>query len=221
MKTILYSIILLFVFSSCEYDNYDPPTSKLTGKLVFEGEALGVRQGLNVLQLYEPGWENFEPIGLNVKQDGSFSAHLFDGHYQLVLINGNGPWVNQPDTINIQVKGIQELDVVVEPFFMIRNENFQLDASTLKASFNVEQIAADSELQFVSLFIGETKLVDNQFNANEKRLPSGEIENINETINLEMDLSEVGQDFIFARIGVKTKGNPELIFSKVKKIELQ
>ena len=221
MKTILYPIILLLVFSSCEYDNYDPPTSQLTGRLVFEEGLVGVRQGLNVLQLYEPGWENFEPIGLNVKQDGTFSAHLFDGHYQLVLINGNGPWVNQADTINIQVKGMQELDVVVEPFFMIRNESFQLEASTLKATFNVEQIVGDSALQFVSLFIGETTLVDNQFNANEVRLPSGEIENLNETINLEMDLSEVDQDFIFARIGVKTMGNPELIFSKVKKIELK
>lgn len=221
MKTILYAILLLMIFSSCEYDNYDPPTSEFSGRLVFEGEAVGVRQGVNALRLFEPGWENFEPIGLNVKQDGTFSARLFDGHYQLVLIDGNGPWVNQADTINVHVNGMKEMDVIVEPFFMVRNENFQLESSTLKASFNVEQIAADSSLQFVSLFIGETTLVDNQFKANEVRLPSGEIENLNDTINLEMDLSEVDQDFIFARIGVKTKGNPELIFSKVKKIELQ
>lgn len=220
MKTFIYSIILLFVFSSCEYDNYDPPKSQLTGKFVFEGDPVGVRQGVNVLQLYEPGWENFEPIGLNVKQDGTFSAQLFDGDYQLVLINGNGPWVNQTDTIDIQVNGGQELDVMVEPFFMIRNENFEVEASTLKASFNVEQIVNSRQLQFVSLYIGETMLVDNRFNANEQRLPSGGIENINETINLEMDLSEIDQDFLFARIGVKTQGNPELIFSEVKRIDL-
>lgn len=220
MKAIIYSIVLLLVFSSCDYDNYDPPKSQFTGRLVFEGDPVGVRQGLNVLRLYELGWENFEPIGLNVKQDGTFSAQLFDGNYQLVLINGNGPWVNQPDTIDIQVKGIHELNVKVEPFFMIRNENFELTETSLKASFNVQQIAEDRALQFVSLFIGETTLVDNQFKAKEKRLPSGGIENLNETIELEMDLSDVDQDFIFARIGVKTQGNPELIFSQVKKIEL-
>lgn len=220
MKTIIYAILFLLVFSSCDYDNYDPPKSQLTGRLVFEDEPVGVRQGLNVLQLYEPGWENFEPIGLNVKQDGTFSADLFDGNYQLVFINGNGPWANQPDTIAIQVKGLQKLDVKVEPFFMVRNQTFELAETTLKASFNVEQIAEDKTLQFVSLFIGETILVDNQFNAKEKRLPSGEIENLNDIIQVEMDISEVAQDFIFARIGVKTQGNPELIFSEVKKIEL-
>src|SRR5690606_2869123 len=103
---------------------------------------------------------------------------------------------------------------------MVRNQTFELAETTLKASFNVEQIAEDKALQFVSLFIGETILVDNQFNAKEKRLPSGEIENLNDIIQVEMDISEVDQDFIFARIGVKTQGNPELIFSEVKKIEL-
>ncbi len=220
MKTIIYSIVLLFVFTSCEYDNYEPPKSQLTGRIVYEGDPVNVRQGVNVFQLYEPGWENFEPIGLNVKQDGTFSAQLFNGDYQLVLINGNGPWTNQADTIDIHVEGQQELDVPVEPFFMIRNENFEVKASTLKASFNVEQIVNSKEVQFVSLFIGKTMLVDNRFNVNEERLPSGRIENLNETINLEMDLPEINQDFIFARIGVKTQGNPELIFSEIERIDL-
>src|SRR5690606_214937 len=119
MKTIIYAILFLLVFSSCDYDNYDPPKSQLTGRLVFEDESVGVRQGLNVLQLKELGWDNIEPIVLNLKQDGTFSSDLLDANYQLVYINRNGPWVNQPDTIAIQVIGLPKLDVMVKPFFMV------------------------------------------------------------------------------------------------------
>ncbi|MGS2738264.1 DUF3823 domain-containing protein [Sinomicrobium sp. M5D2P17] len=220
MKRIIVFITILLGLSSCEYDNYDPPQSELTGRLLYEGGPIGVRQGINIFQLYEPGWENFEPIGLNVKQDGTFSARLFDGDYQLVLINGNGPWVNQSDTIDIHVNGNRELDVTVNPFFMIRNENFEIEGSALKVTFDIEQVVEATDLQFVSLYIGETMLVDNQFNANEERLPSGSIEDINETISLEMDISGIDQEFLFARIGIKTQGNPELIFSQVEKITL-
>lgn len=220
MKRIIVFITILLGLSSCEYDNYDPPQSELTGRLLYEGDPVGVRQGINIFQLYEPGWENFEPIGLNVKQDGTFSARLFDGDYQLVLINGNGPWVNQSDTIDIHVNGNRELDVTVNPFFMIRNENFEIAGSDLKVTFDIEQVVEATDLQFVSLYIGETMLVDNQFNANEERLPSGSIEDINETISLEMDISGIDQEFLFARIGIKTQGNPELIFSQVEKIAL-
>ncbi|MGS2760874.1 DUF3823 domain-containing protein [Sinomicrobium sp. M5D2P9] len=220
MKRIIVFITILLGLSSCEYDNYDPPQSELTGRLLYEGDPVGVRQGINIFQLYEPGWENFEPIGLNVKQDGTFSARLFDGDYQLVLINGNGPWVNQSDTIDIHVNGNRELDVTVNPFFMIRNENFEIAGSALKVTFDIEQVVEATDLQFVSLYIGETMLVDNQFNANEERLPSGSIEDLNETISLEMDISEIDQEFLFARIGIKTQGNPELIFSQVEKITL-
>ena len=220
MKKFIYFIAAILILSSCEYDNYDSPQSQLTGRFVYEGEPVGVRQGLGVLQIYEPGWENFNPIGMSVKQEGTFSARLFDGDYQLVLINGNGPWVNQPDTIGFHVNGQHELDIPVEPFFMVRNESFELEGSTLRVSFDIEQIVASSQLQFVSLFVGETMLVDNLYRAQEERLPAGGIEDVNETIALETDLSEIGQEFVFARIGIKTQGNPELIFSAVEKIDL-
>ncbi|WP_170164440.1 DUF3823 domain-containing protein [Sinomicrobium pectinilyticum] len=218
MKRIIFFITIISGLSSCEYDNYDPPQSELSGRLLYEGDPVGVRQGINIFQLYEPGWENFEPIGLNVKQDGTFSARLFDGDYQLVLIDGNGPWVNQSDTIDIRVDGNREMDVAVEPFFMVRNENFEIEGSTLKISFDIEQVVESADLQFVSLYIGKTMLVDNQFNANEKRLPSGGIEDLDETISMEMDISGIDQEFLFARIGIKTKGSPELIFSEAEKI---
>lgn len=222
MKKQLYVFAaFLLTLSACEYDNYEPPTSELTGRLVYQGEQVGVRHDIDVIQLYEPGWDNFAPINVTVNQDGTFSSLLFDGSYKLVLINGNGPWLNQPDTIDIQVKGSQTIDVPVDPFFMIRNETIELNGSTLTANFTLDHVVEDRELEFVSLFIGETRFVDNRFKKGEEKLAAGNIEDLNEPITLSMDLSGVNKDFVFARIGVKAKGSSELHFSQVKKIELQ
>lgn len=222
MKKQLYVFAaFLLTLSACEYDNYEPPTSELTGRLVYQGEQVGVRHDIDVIQLYEPGWDNFAPINVTVNQDGTFSSLLFDGNYKLVLINGNGPWRNQPDTIDIQVSGSEIIDVPVEPFFMIRNETIELNDSTLTANFTLDHVVEDRELQFVSLFIGETLFVDNRFKKGEERLAAGDIEDLNEPITLSMDLSEVNKDYVFARIGVKAKGSSELHFSQVQKIELQ
>jgi hypothetical protein len=220
MKKLLYIFAaLVLALSACEYDNYDPPTSELTGRFVYEGEPVGVRHDVDVLQLYEPGWQNFAPMEVHVSQDGTFSSLLFDGDYKLVLIKGNGPWVDQPDTIDIHVRGSQTLDVAVEPFFMIRDEMMVLvNGNTLTASFNLDQIVEDSELEFVSLFVGKTRFVDNRFKMREERL--GAVEDLSETITLNMDLSGVNNDFVFARIGVKAKGSPELLFTQVQKIQL-
>ena len=222
-KLINILVVLVLLISACEYDNYDPPKSELTGRIVYGGETLGVRHDLDVLQLYEPGWQNFDPISLTLKQDGTFSALLFDGDYKLVLIPGNGPWIDQTDTIDIQVRGSQVIEVPVEPFFMIRNESIGLDGTTLVASLDLDQVVEGEELQFVSLYVGNTRLVDNQSNGNfrEEKLSAGSIDDMSETITLRMDLSEVNKDFVYARIGVKTKGRQELLFSQVQKIQLQ
>lgn len=219
-KYVYLFVLIVLMLSACEYDNYDSPDSELTGRIVFNGESVGVRQGLNVLQLYEPGWQHFEPININVKQDGTFSALLFDSDYQMVLISGNGPWVNQPDTIDVYVAGSEMMEIEVEPFFWIDNEEFETDGSTLTARFNLDQIVETSELQYVSLFIGETTLLDNRVNAGEERLAHGAIDSLNEPISINMDITGNDEDFFFARIGVKAQGNSELIFSEVQKIQM-
>ena len=36
------SLIMFFIFSSCEYDNYEEPKSRLYGKIVYQGEPINV-----------------------------------------------------------------------------------------------------------------------------------------------------------------------------------
>ncbi|HMI02529.1 MAG TPA: DUF3823 domain-containing protein, partial [Pedobacter sp.] len=125
MKKLFYSIILMAVgISGCELDNFEPPKSVLTGRLVFDGKPVGIRQGISVLQLFQPGFETVTPINVNVKQDGSFASTLFDGNYKLIRISGNGPWEANTDTINVVVKGATSFDVAVRPYFTISDATF-------------------------------------------------------------------------------------------------
>ncbi len=63
MKKFFYTVILLAVgLQGCELDNYEPPKSAFTGRLVYEGNPLGIRQGISVLQLFQPGFQTVTPI---------------------------------------------------------------------------------------------------------------------------------------------------------------
>src|SRR5512145_3191303 len=96
MKSYIYSIFFLIgaLAVSCEYDNYDAPDAQLHGNLVYQGEALGLSTGEVSFQLYEPGWQLKEPIYVRVAQDGSYSALIFSGNYQLIIPQNQGPFRN-------------------------------------------------------------------------------------------------------------------------------
>ena len=96
-KTICILAFGAIALAGCDYDNYEAPQSQLTGRIVYEDEAVGLRQtgtgqDYNVLELYQPGFEGTAPIPVYVDQDGRFSAMLFDGTYRLVAKNGSGGW---------------------------------------------------------------------------------------------------------------------------------
>lgn len=66
------------MFTSCMKDNYDAPESMLTGRVMYNGEALQLRGKEAVqLQLYQHGYAKHDPINVYVNQDGMYSANLF------------------------------------------------------------------------------------------------------------------------------------------------
>lgn len=65
-------LLVMIVVTSCTKDNYDAPESMLTGKVVYEGEALQLRGNEAVrLFLYQRGYEKHDPIEVFVNQDGA------------------------------------------------------------------------------------------------------------------------------------------------------
>lgn len=150
----------MLLFSSCEKDNYDAPASTLTGRVVYQDQPLGVRSDGVQLELWQSGYSLFTKIPVYVAQDGTFSASLFDGNYKLTRLRGNGPWADNTDTINIQVKGGTTVDVPVDPYFVIRNDNVQRSGNAINATFNIQRVNTTKDLEYVRLYVGQTMITD-------------------------------------------------------------
>lgn len=233
MKVKLFSyitVLLAVVMAGCEYDNYEPPKSTLTGRVVYNNQLVGVRSNAVRLELRQPGpdfplWKT-TPINVNVAQDGTFSAVLFDGNYKLTRVRGNGPWVDQTDTINVEVRGSAIVDVPVDPFFVIKNEQIKKGSTSIDATFNLQQVNTSRQLERVNLYISSTNIVDaNNQRASAQKVASA-ITSLNEPVTLRVTLSSLpaavaGKDFVFARVGVKTLGIQELAYSAPVKIQLK
>lgn len=218
MNRLTYFLLVIICFSGCAVDNYDPPSTTFNGRLVFEGQPIQIRQGISVLQLYQPGYENQNPIAVNVKQDGSFSSTLFDGTYKLVRVAGNGPWENNPDSITIDVHGPTTIDVPVTPFFSISDVSFEVNDGVLIAQCKIKKNVDSRQLEKISLFVNKTNLVDHtiQLTAAPTSTKNAAQVNEGETIILQQDLAGYNTEpYLFARIGIKAEGSPEYSYSTV------
>jgi hypothetical protein len=224
MKTFFVKPVLLFLFSvliiACGKDNYEAPSSMLTGVVTYNGKPVGVR-GSNAsvrLQLWQDGFPVKTPIDVFVSQDGSFSAQLFDGTYKLVTVPGNGPWEHTADTLQVEVRGDTHIDFSVRPFFSLSEVDYKLEGQELVATFDLERISETRTLDDVSLLVNDTYFVDlGHFTARETLtgIDEGPI-----TIRLNVGSQLASSNSVFARVGVKINGITEAIYdSHVEKIK--
>ena len=129
MKNInsLILILGLFLVTGCELDNFDEPKSEFKGRFVYEGEALQLRGTAydNDCMMYAyqegPEYEDRGAINLFVNSDGEFNSLMYNGFYKIVLRQDRGPWIPRKDTIEVNIKGNQILDVEVTPYFLIKD----------------------------------------------------------------------------------------------------
>lgn len=226
-KFVLFTPLIMFfiVFlTSCEYDNYEEPKSRLYGKIVYQGEPINVGFNEVTFELWEPGWQLKVPIDVIVAPDGSFSALLFDGTYKLTIPTWQGPFKSKTDTMTINLKGNQELNIEVEPYYMIRNPNFSVSNNVISASFGLEKIIAGKDakdIEKVYLYVNKTQFVDIQSNIGKSELSGSDIENF-DLITLTTPIPNliVRQDYLFVRIGVKISNVEDFLYSPVQKINL-
>ncbi|RIV23573.1 DUF3823 domain-containing protein [Fibrisoma montanum] len=221
MKAILYSLLVgTVMLAGCEKDNFEPPKSTLTGRVVYDNQPVGVRTNGVQLELWQPGFQLFTKIPVYVAQDGSFSASLFDGDYKLVRLRGNGPWVDNTDTINVQVRGAATVDVPVLPYYVIRNEKFQRSGTTLTATCQVAQATTGRAVERVTMYVGATQFVDINNNAGRVDLTGAALADLSKPLAFSMAVpgSLVGKGYFYGRIGVKTVGVAEMLYTPVMKI---
>jgi hypothetical protein len=223
------NLIVLFMMASaailtgCEKDNYQQPKSVLKGRIVYDGQVIGLRSNGVQLELWQHGYQLFTKIPVHVEQDGTFSASLFDGNYKLVRLRGNGPWTDNSDSIDVQLKGSQELDVPVTPYSIIKNDTYQRGEKAVSASFNLQQIDTSRQVERVNLYVGTTMIVDANNNAGNAQKVAADLKDLTKPVTLTASLPAAlsSRDDVFVRIGVKTAGVGEMIYGAPQKIALK
>lgn len=225
MKHNLQAIILLLVIgfaAGCKKDNYEPPTSKLTGRVVYQDQPVGVRSDGVQLELWQPGFQLFTKIPVYVAQDGTFSAILSDGDYLLTRLRGNGPWVNNTDTIRVQVRGATVVDVPVEPYFIVKTQTVQKSGDAVTASAKIDQIVATAAIEQVSFFIGGKEFVDANFKEGFDDKTGAALSDLSQplTFSITPSAALAAKGFVFGRVGVKTVNVAEMAYGPVQKIQL-
>ncbi|MCD7931123.1 MAG: DUF3823 domain-containing protein [Tannerellaceae bacterium] len=220
IKSIFLLFLLLVVVTGCGKDNYDAPTSVLTGQVVYKGEAIQVR-GTDErvrLQLYQDGYDFRDPIDVFVTQDGSFSALLFDGEYELQARDNNGPWVNSRDIVKFTVKGNTVQDYEVQPYFMIRNPKISLSGEKVTYTFTLDHVETSRNLNFIMLLVGQTTFVDDEYKVQREDIrqdrQTGEF-----SFTLDLNNEAKAAAFLYGRIGVYIDGVDQPIYSPVVKLK--
>lgn len=225
MKTNIFktlsALLLVVLFTACGKDNYDEPTSLLTGKVVYQGEAIQVR-GTDErvrLQLYQDGYPNYTPIDVFVGQDGSFSAMLFNGEYKMVTRNNNGPWVNSRDTTRVTVKGNTVQNMEVTPYFTISNADMKLSGKEVTATFTVNQIVQDREIDRIILLLNRTQFVDDDIKIQRVDYTGNDIKTgaVAYTFDINDDANKAA--ILYGRICVWTRDADQGIYSPVIRLK--
>lgn len=245
-SAILVAALSVTVLGGCnifEIDNYDAPTTLLTGRVVYQGEPVGVRSNGVQLELWQPSpeFELNQKIPIYVDQDGSFSAMIFDGDYQINLLANNGPWVSNTTRIPLTVSGNMSVDIPVVPHYNVRNPAITFNPTgggphgTIQATFTVDQIDTSRQLEYVGVYIGDKLFVDRNIgyaisNAVRERARTA-IQtqlNTNAPITISVPLpanvyetnSPDRRKHVFVRVGVKTVGLAEMLFTPVQRIDI-
>jgi hypothetical protein len=220
-RFIFLFMIVAFTVTSCGLDNYDAPQSRLQGKITYNGEELGLRgTGEAVqLQLYQDGYQLRDYIRVYVGQDGSFEALLFDGVYKLVTRDKNGPWVNNRDTIVVNLKGSADVEVPVTPYFTISNELISLSGNVLNATFNVNKIVSTANIDYVTLLISKTSFVDDVTYIARKDFRNQQPGSLNLSMDLSDNTSVPAAKALFARVGVRAVGADQAIYSDIVRLK--
>jgi len=217
---VFMAIVLLF--AGCAKDNYETPKAVLYSRLGFPGQPVGVRSNGVQLELWQYGFQVFSKIPVYVAQDGTFSASLFDGNYKLVQLRGNGPWLDKADSLDVQVRGTTAIDMPVTPYFTISNPTFAKSGNDITASGKINQVSTNA-IERVSLYVGTTTIVDVTNNSTRLDKTGAAIADLSQPLSFTLTLPATlsAREYVYARLGVKTSGIGEMIYTQPQKVMLK
>jgi len=221
-KNILFILMLCFVgFTACEYDNYDEPNAIISGRIVYQGNPVGVRTNGLQLELWQSGYDLYTSIPVHIAHDGTFSASVFNGQYKLVRKAG-APWeAQQSDTIRVEVRGNTVVEVPVTPYFVISNESFQAGSGSVTGNFTINKVVESANIESVKLYLSKSILTDENY---KEHAEMADLATINvgsqSSITAQIPSSLSGLDYIFVRVGVRSTFSNEFYYTQVQKVNL-
>ncbi len=235
MKNIIRYIpvaLLVFTLVACKKDNYEAPTSMLSGALLYNKDTVYVEYDRVPYQLFQYGFGKVGPISGAFTQEGTYSSLLFDGTYKFTIQPGQGPFKwkeiapGVPDSLDIEVRGNTIFDIAVTPYYMIDRVSITASGRNVSANFGIAKIVTDADekdVERVNLYINKTQFVSgtNDYNITSAELNGTDITDLN-TISLTAEVPEITptQNYAFARVGLKIVGVEDMMFSKVIRINL-
>lgn len=213
---------------SCKKDNYEEPKSQLSGTFHYKGEAIQVQYDQVPLEIYEYGFGKVGPINGTLTPEGTYSHLLFNGEYKLVVRPGQGPFYwpqtgGKADTLSLNITGNTVRDIEVEPYYMIRSPQTSIASNVVTGKFRIEKIITDARaknIEMATLFINKTQFVSVSDNIGRTNITGSAITDPNNvTLTVTVPTMSPTQNYVFARIGVKSVGVEDWIFSPVQKIQ--
>lgn len=160
-----------------------------------------------------------DPISVFVGQDGTFSALLFDGEYRLTTRDGNGPWVNNHESVTVNLKGHTEVNLEVTPYFMISNEQLSVTGSAMNASFMINRIVPDAKISRVMLLLSKTQFADDVNNLYRQDFSDVVPGSVNLSADISGNTEIVKAKALYARVGVLANGADQAIYSPVVRLK--
>lgn len=144
---------------------------------------------------------------------------MFDGEYRLTTRDGNGPWVNNHESVTVNLKGHTEVNLEVTPYFMISNEQLSVTGSAMNASFMINRIVPDAKISRVMLLLSKTQFADDVNNLYRQDFSDVVPGSVNLSADISGNTEIVKAKALYARVGVLANGADQAIYSPVVRLK--
>ena len=221
MKKSFPIILVTLLLTACSLDNYDAPSSLLTGTVTYNGNPVYLDGGAVTFNLFQDGYEKQGPITVSVASDGTFSALVFDGSYHLQNIDNNGPWTNDVAPVDIVVKGDTKCNVEVTPYFVLENTSIVLNGDEVKGLCSIRQVATGKSAKQIFMVVGRTPFLNDQSYSYLARKSSTTVKvGGSQTFSIATDDIDASEsDYLYARIGLEINGLNKFIYTETIRIK--
>jgi len=238
-KASICMLLATFIFSACDYDNYDPPQIFISGQLQYQGEPLqfdGYAEGTGlskIVELYQDGFgKSGVPITASVNTNGRFQQQIFAGDYKITMKNTPYPFTfdnwghaagGAYDTLRTKITSDYALDIPVTPYFIIEDVQTEVSGTNLVAHFRIKRIQEGASLVKAKLFVNTSSIV----NSATPVMAEVPVTDISEPITVSASIPDYRnrytnnfRTYAFLRIALETDKSPSyFLWSPVYKVE--